>query len=117
MGERPNIAGGHGQHGVKQARQRDPLRLRDHLEVGGVGIERAAAGLGDGEDVLVLAEHDLLTECAVVGLVSQLQRVGAVPLGEDHRDYLGRDQPVDAQARLQLFQQHCLSSPSIAGPR
>ena len=111
MGERPDVAGGHGQHRVEQSGQGDPLGLGDHLEVGGVGIERPAAGLGDGEVVLVLAEHHLLAERTVVGLVGQLQSVGAVPLGKDHRDHLRWDQPVDPQARLQLFQQHYSSSP------
>ena len=33
-----------------------------------------------------------------------------MPLRGDHGDDLGRDEPVDPQARLQLFKQHCLTS-------
>ena len=78
--QRLHVAGGDGQHRVEQAGQRDPLGLGDQLEVGGGGVEGAAAGLGDAELVLVLAEDHLLAEAAGGGLVGQLERVGAVPL-------------------------------------
>ena len=68
--------------------------------------EGAAAGLGDGQFVLVFAEDDLLVEAAGGGFEGQFQRVGAVPLREDDGDDFGGDQPVDAQPRLEFFQQH-----------
>ena len=45
--QRLHVAGGDGQHRVEQAGQGDALGLGDQLEVGGVGVEGAAAGLGD----------------------------------------------------------------------
>ena len=106
MRQRLHIAGRHGEHRVEQAGQRDPLRLGDQLEVGRGRVERAAAGLRDRQVALVLAEHDLLAERARGVLVGQLERVGAMPLHGDDGDDLGRDQPVDAQTRLELLEQH-----------
>ena len=90
------VAGGHRQHRVEQSRQRDALSLRHQLEVGRVGVECPAAGLRNREFLLVCAENHLLTEHTVVGLIGQLQRVGAMPLSKDHGNRLSGDQPVDA---------------------
>ncbi len=101
-----HVAGGDGEHRVEQPGQRDALRLGHELEVAGVGVEGAAAGLGDAELVLVLAEHDLLAEAAGDGLVGQFERVGTVPLRGNDRDDLGGDKPVDAQPWPEFLQQH-----------
>ena len=114
MGQRTDVAGGDREHRVEQPGQRDALGLSYQFEVGGVSVERPAAGLGDGELVLVLSEDDLLPECARVGLVGQLQSVGAVPLGKHDSNHFSRNQPVNPKPGLEFLEQHVILPHSIA---
>ncbi len=104
--QRLHVAGGDRQHRVEQAGQRDPLRLGDQLEV----AAPASKARLPVRATLSLSSSLRNTTCCpsppAVGLVGQLERVGAVPLRGDDGDDLGGDEPVDPQTRLQLFKLH-----------
>ena len=77
----------HGEHGIEEMGEADPLRFGDEAEQRAVAVEAPGpSGLDDLEPGLVVTVQQLVGDLAGRCLVGQLQGFRAEPLDADHRD-------------------------------
>jgi hypothetical protein len=103
--ERAYIGGVDGQDGVEEVGEADALGFGDQAEESAVAVEAPrAALLDDLEPGLVVAVEEAVVDLACGVLVSELEGVGAKPLGlDDCRQRVG-DQATQRRAGSQFLE-------------
>ncbi len=103
--QRLHLGAVHGQHGIKQVRQPDAVRLGDQAIERAVAIEAPrTAALHHGEARLVLAVQNDLINATVGRAIGDGQRVRAVPIDTYHGDNTVGDNAGDEGVGEELFE-------------
>ena len=105
--QRLDFRGVHGEQGVEEMREANPLCLGDQAEQGAVAVETPRpADLGQLEPLFVITIQKLIGDFAGGRLVGQLDRLGAEPLHVDNCHEAVGQNAANRSVGLHVFQFH-----------